>query len=115
MVSFFLTETTMAKKLPAIPKGNTERAAFWARHIEDLLQSNLSHRAYAEQQELPLARLTYWKQKLRPRPKSTAFVGASVEATSTVRIHHRSGAVIECLPGTDVAWLKQLPGMANAS
>jgi hypothetical protein len=114
MVIFFLTEATMTAHLPAIPEGNTERAAFWASHIEDLLQSNLSHRAYAEQHGLPLARLTYWKQKLRPRPRSTAFVRASVEATSPVRIHHRSGAVIECLPGTDVAWLKQLLGMPDA-
>jgi hypothetical protein len=115
MVSVFLTETTMTEHLPAIPEGNTERAAFWSRHIDDLLQSNLSHRAYAEQQGLPLARLTYWKQKLRPRPKATAFVQASVESTSSVRIHHRSGTVIECLPGTDVAWLKQLLGMPDAS
>jgi hypothetical protein len=43
----------MNKNPPAIHEGNTKRAAFWARHIEDLLQSNLSHRAYAEQQELP--------------------------------------------------------------
>lgn len=90
----------MTEHLPAIPAGSTERAAFWPRHIEDLLQSNLSHRGYAEQDGLPLARLTYWKQKLRPRPKFTAFVRASVETTSPVRIHHRSGAVIECLPGT---------------
>jgi hypothetical protein len=115
MVSFFLTETTMTEHLPAIPESNTERAAFWARHVEDLLQSKLSHRAYAEQHGLPLARLTYWKQKLRPQPRSTAFVRASVEATSPVRIHHRSGAVIECLPGTDVVWLKQLLGMPDAS
>jgi len=105
----------MTEHLPAIPESNTERAAFWARHVEDLLQSKLSHRAYAEQHGLPLARLTYWKQKLRPQPRSTAFVRASVEATSPVRIHHRSGAVIECLPGTDVVWLKQLLGMPDAS
>ena len=40
----------MTEHLPAISEGNTERAAFWSRHIDDLLQSNLSHRAYAEQQ-----------------------------------------------------------------
>jgi len=49
----------MTEHLPAIPEGSTDRPAFWARHIEDLLQSNLAHRAYAEQHGLPLARLTY--------------------------------------------------------
>ena len=105
----------MTEHLPAIPEGNTEPVAFWAMHIEDLLQSNLSHRPYAEQQALLLARLTYWKQKLRPRTGSTAFVRASVEATAPVLIYHRSRAVIECLPGTDVAWLKQLQGIPDAS
>jgi hypothetical protein len=34
MVIFFLTEKTMTEHLPAIPEGDTERRAFWARHID---------------------------------------------------------------------------------
>ena len=105
----------MTDFLPAIPEGDAERKAFWTRHIQDLAQSNLTQRAYAERHQLPLARLTYWKQKLRPQPRSSAFVRASIQTTSSVRIHHRSGTVIECLPGTDVVWLKQLLGMPDAS
>ncbi len=105
----------MTDQVTAIPKGGTERTAFWTRHIEDLAHSNLSQRAYAAQHQLPLARLTYWKRKLQPKPRSTAFVRASVEAVSPVRIHHNCGAIIECLPGTDVVWLKQLLGVPDAS
>jgi hypothetical protein len=99
MVIVFLKETTMTDHLPAIPDSGTERTAFWTNHIEALGQSNLSQRAYAEQHQLPLARLVYWKRKLQPQTRVTPFVRASVEAASPVRIHHHCGAVIECLPG----------------
>ena len=105
----------MADQLAAIPEGDAERAAFWARHVEDLLQSKLTHRAYAELHQLPLVRLTYWKHKLHPKPRPSAFVQARLESSAPVRIQHRSGTVIECMPGTDVRWLQQLLGMSDAS
>ena len=107
-------ETAM-DNLPTLPDDDTEREAFWSQHVESWRQSNLSQREYARQKHLPIARFTYWKNKLYPSSRESGFVRVNVESDAPIRIHHRSGTVVECLPGTDVNWLRSLLGISDAS
>ena len=100
---------------PVIPEDDAGREAFWTEHIEAWRQSNLSQREYARRHDLPIARFTYWKNKLYPREPSSSFVELKMEPGMPVRIQHPAGAVIECLPGTDVRWLRALLGIDDAS
>lgn len=98
-----------------IPDEGADREQFWTAHVEAWQQSELSQREYARQHGLPIARFTYWKNKLYPAERSAEFVELKVNAAAPVRIYHRSGTVIECMPGTEVRWLQALLGMADAS
>lgn len=100
---------------PTIPEDNDERKAYWQEHVDAWRQSHLSQREYARQHGLPIARFTYWKNKLYPNTRSSGFVELQVESTAPVRIHHPSGPVIDCPPGTDVHWLRALLGIDHAS
>lgn len=102
--------------VPALPVEDSERVAFWTRHIEAWRQSGCSQAAYVQQHHLPLARFGYWKRKLDAERTQTSFVRVNVEPSAApVRIHHRSGTLVECRPGTDVRWLRDLLGMDDAS
>lgn len=101
--------------LPAIPNEGPEREAFWTRHIEAWRQSELSQRAYARAHGLPIVRFTYWKNKLCPSSRRSAFVEVEVARGGPVRIHHHSGVMIECTAGTDARWLQALLGLDHAS
>jgi|TARA_B100000315_G_scaffold259247_1_gene314497 hypothetical protein len=103
------------ENLPAIPEEDSERTVFWTQHVEAWHQSAFSQREYARQHQLPIARFTYWKNKLYPNPRESGFVQVNLEASASVRIHHPTGTVIECLAGTDVGWLRSLLGMMHAS
>lgn len=99
-----------------LPVDDVDRVAFWTQHLQVWQRSGLSQAAYAKQHELPLARLGYWKRKLDADVDRPGFVRVTVaSSTAPVRIHHRSGTLIECQPGTDVHWLRDLLGMNNAS
>lgn len=100
---------------PVIPEDDAGRAAFWREHVEAWRQSQLSQRGYARQHDLPIARFTYWKNKLYPSKPSGDFVEVNVSAGALVRIHHPSGMVIECMPDTSVRWLRDLLGFDDAS
>ena len=101
--------------LPTIPEDQAGRETFWAHHIEKWRQSNLSQREYARRHQLPVVRFTYWKNKFHPSRKESEFIRVDVESSAPVRIHVRSGTVVECLPGTDITWLRALFGMHDAT
>ena len=101
--------------LPIVSPTDPEaRITFWTTHIENWQSSGLTQAAYVEQHQLSLARFGYWKRKLAS-PPTDAFVQVHLEQPAQVRIHHRSGMVIECQPGTDVRWLRQLLEVNHAS
>jgi hypothetical protein len=100
----------------ALPVDDADRVSFWTQHLQDWQRSGLSQAAYVRQHQLPLARFGYWKRKLDSDATRTGFVRVTVApSTAPVRIHHRSGTLIECLPGTDIQWLRDLLGMSDAS
>ncbi|MEX2366618.1 MAG: hypothetical protein WD601_08435 [Pseudohongiellaceae bacterium] len=100
----------------ALPLDDEGRVAFWTQHIQAWQQSGLSQAAYVQQHRLPLARFGYWKRKLDSKASQSGFARVTVApGTAPVRIHHRSGTLIECQPGTDVHWLQELLGMHDAS
>jgi hypothetical protein len=101
--------------IPALPKDDAARSVFWTDHVKAWEQSGLSQAAYAQQHHLPLGRLGYWKRKLLPEQSKGDFVQINVEPAMPVRIHHRSGTLIECMPGTDSRWLRELLGLNDAS
>ena len=103
------------ENLPGVPESDSERTAFWTRHVEAWRQTSLSQNEYIRQNGLPVARFTYWKNKLYPRVKSADFVRVDTSTSSLVRIHHPSGMIIECQSGTDAHWLKVLLGITHAS
>lgn len=100
--------------VPSLPNDDASRTLFWTEHIKTWQQSGLSQAAYAEQHHLPLPRLSYWKRKLLPEQTRTDFVRVNVESTAPVRIYHRSGTFVECMPGTDSRWLRELLGFTDA-
>lgn len=103
------------ENLPEIPENDSERTAFWTRHVEAWRQTHLAQSEYVRQHDLPAARFTYWKNKLYPCNKPADFVRVDVTTNSLVRIRHPSGTVIECQSGTDIHWLQALVGISRAS
>lgn len=102
------------ENLPAIAESDSEPTAFWTQHVEAWRQTSLSQREYVRQHDLPVARFTYWKNKLYPGNKPADFVRVDIANSSLVRIHHPSGTVIECQSGTDTHWLQALLGITHA-
>ena len=97
-----------------LPDTDEERTSFWRDHVQTWQQSGLNQSAYAARHQLPLSRFNYWKRKFTAS-ETAAFVQVNLDTSASVRIYHRSGAVIECLPGTDTHWLRDLLGMHHAS
>lgn len=98
-----------------LPDDDADRVSFWTKHVQAWQHSRLSQAAYVRQHRLPLARFGYWKRKLDAETKS-GFVRVTVAQTTTpVRFHHRNGTLVECLPGTDAHWLRDLLRMNDAS
>ena len=108
-------DTIPTANLPAIPEDNNGRQAFWTRHVENWRRSDLPQTQYAREHQMPLARFTYWKNKLYPSNEPSEFVQVNIEPSVPVRMHHHSGTVIECAAGTDVIWLRALLGLRDAS
>ena len=103
-------------EVPTLPDDDAERVAFWTRHIRAWQRSGLSQAAYVRQHGLPLVRFGYWKRKLTVQAGVSDFVRVTVAPSAApVCIHHRSGTLIECAPGTDTQWLRDLLEMNDAS
>lgn len=112
-------ETDTSDGVSARPGQNDAKTRFWREHIDAWQQSNLTQRAYATQQGLPVARFVYWKNKFYPNRASSRAdfvpVRVATPSASSLRLILPSGVIIECTTGTDVSWLRALLGLAVAS
>jgi|TARA_Y100000294_G_C8558009_1_gene337945 hypothetical protein len=90
-----------------------EREQCWRRRVEQWRQSGLSQAEFVRQHQLVMSQFSYWKRKFEraAEPNSSAFVAVNAAATLPVRLHHPNGLIVECVPGADVTWLRELMGM----
>lgn len=97
----------------AITGSDTERTQHWQNLVEQWRQSELSQAEFVRQQHLVMSQFSYWKRKFERvrQPDRGAFVAVTGAATMSVRVHHPNGLIVECVPGTDVGWLRELMGM----
>jgi hypothetical protein len=110
-------EISTPESLAVMPENAQVRTTFWRQHVDSWRESSVSQREYARTQGLPIARFTYWKNKLYPNTQvqKKDFVPVRMGASSGgVRLTHPSGLIIECPVGTDTAWLHSLLGMPHA-
>jgi len=112
--------TQLDPSAPILPRHPDANSAHWKRHVKAWQTSGLSQRAYARKHDLTLSSFYYWQRKFNPSRQVSKSRFASVKVTpapttTSVRLVHPSGFVIECPVGTDVAWLQSLMGLDHAS
>ena len=90
------------------------RERYWRERIGDWKESGLTQAEYARRHRITISTFGYWKRRFEPQPPSNAFVSVSAASLSPVRLHHPNGLVVECAAGTDIHWLRQLMGIADA-
>jgi len=79
-----------------------QKRRFWAAHIEQWRQGDLSQSAYCRKNNLDRHRFFYWRQRIfRPQeavsfiPVKLPEVHASAMAATAVRVHTPNGFIIE--------------------
>ena len=63
---------------------SADKVTFWKEHVEKHKLSNLSQKAYANQQGFPVSQFVYWIHRLKPKKKTDADYDTSSAFTKVI-------------------------------
>jgi hypothetical protein len=95
-------------------KTDPQKANYWKQHIDAITSSNISRRAYCEQNGLKISTLDYWCQKLiraekESRIKETGWIPLQISEDSSSGIDLRIGRItISVKPGFNPVLLTEV-------
>ncbi len=92
-----------------IPRGGTERARYWQRHLDRWGRSGLSQAEFCRRHGLKAVTFAWWKRKLATGRTQTRRRGADAARVSSVT-RHRGFVEVEMINGGMAAYEVALPG-----